>query len=74
VLDVVRLNRLRWFGHVKRKSDDDDDWLKKYRQLMIEGRAGRGRGRMTWLECVRWDVEELELRVDDVRDGQVWRG
>jgi len=41
---------------------------------MIERRAGRGRGRMTWLECVRWDVEELELRVDDVRDGQVWRG
>jgi len=50
VFEVIRHNRLRWFGHVKRKSDDD--WVKKCWQLVVEGKAGRGRGRKMWLECV----------------------
>jgi len=49
VLDLVRQNRLKWFGHVQRKSDDD--WVKKYRQLLAEGQTGRGKGK-TWLMCV----------------------
>ena len=30
VSDVLRRNRLRWFGHVERKNDDD--WVKGHRQ------------------------------------------
>jgi len=54
---------VRWFVHVKRKSNGD--WVKKCNQLVIEGKAGRGRGRKMWLECVRRDMTELGLRLDD---------
>jgi len=40
-----------------------NDWLKKCQQLVIEGKAGRGRGRKTWLKCVRGDMKELRRRV-----------
>jgi len=55
----------------------DDDWLKKHQQLMVDGKAGRGRGGKTWLECGRRYIKELGLRVgdnkerDDAKDRQV---
>ena len=50
VAEVVRHGRLRWFGHVECKSGDD--WVS----------ACRNRGRKTWRECVRDDMEELGLQ------------
>ena len=41
--DVVRRGRLRWFGHVERKSKED--WVSKCRHLIVEGPRGKGRGR-----------------------------
>ena len=44
VADVVRHGRLRWFGHLERKSVDD--WVSACRRLTVEGRgvvAGVGR-------------------------------
>jgi len=51
MLQVARHNRLRWFGHVKRKSDDD--WVKKCQQLMVESKIGTERVWKSWLQCVR---------------------
>jgi len=51
---------------VDRKSDDD--WLKKCQQLVVESKACRGRGKKTWLGCVRRDMKELGLRVDDAKE------
>jgi len=42
VTDVVRRGRLRWFGHVERKSRDD--WVTACRELVVDGVRGRGRG------------------------------
>ena len=50
VADVVRHGRLRWFGHLERKSVDD--WVS-------EGTRGRGRSRKTWEQCVRDDMKLL---------------
>ena len=39
--DVLRRNRPRWFGHVKRKNDDD--WVKACHRLEVPGgRVGAG--------------------------------
>ena len=46
VADVVRRGRLRWFGHLERKSVDD--WVSACRGLVVEGTRGRGRSRKTW--------------------------
>jgi len=48
---VLQQNRLRWYGHVLRK--DDDDWVKKYMEYEVEGPRPRGRPKRTWKEVVR---------------------
>ena len=35
--DVVRRGRLRWFGHLERKSVDD--WVSSCRWLVVEGQG-----------------------------------
>jgi len=32
---ILQQNRLRWYGHVLRK--DDDDWVKKCMEYEVEG-------------------------------------
>ena len=41
IISVLRQNRLRWYGHVLRK--DDDDWMKKCMEYEVEGPRPRGR-------------------------------
>ena len=45
VAGVVRRSRLRWFGHVERKSEDD--WVSACRNVVVAGVRGAGRGRKT---------------------------
>lgn len=71
VSDVVRRGRLRWFGHVERKSADD--WVSACRNLVVEGVRGRGRGRKTWNECVKDDLGKLGLTREDAQDRFAWR-
>ena len=40
--------RLRWYGHVMRKGDED--WVKKCMEYRVEDRRPVGRPRKTWLE------------------------
>jgi len=51
----------------------DEHWIKKCQQLVVEGKASRRRGRKTWLECVRRDMKELGLKVDNARDREIWK-
>ena len=46
VSDLVRCSKLRWFGHVERK--DDQQWVKKCMNFKVDGSAGRGRPRKSW--------------------------
>ena len=69
--DIVRRGRLRWFGHVERKSEDD--WVKRCLELEIAGKAGRGRGQKTWLECVNEDMRGLGICKADVKDRALWK-
>ena len=71
VVERVRRGRLRWFGHVERKSMGD--WVAKCRELLVEGVRGRGRGRKSWMECVVEDMGRLHLRREDALDRTTWR-
>jgi hypothetical protein len=68
---VVRRERLRWFGHVERKSDND--WVKKCQKLEVDGKGKRGRKRKTWIECVNSDMKVLGLKVEETSDRLLWR-
>ena len=56
---VVRQGRLRWFGHVERKSEDD--WVSACRNVVVVGVRCAGRGRKTCYECVKDDMKALGL-------------
>ena len=65
---VIGCNRLRWYGHVLRK--DDDDWVKKCMEYEVEGSRPRGRPKRTWKEVVR---EDCKLNKEDAMDRCKWR-
>ena len=71
VAERLRRGRLRWFGHVERKGEDD--WVSRCRDLVVEGYRGRGRGRKSWMECVGQDIKALRLRREDAGDREGWR-
>jgi len=71
VEEIVRRGRLRWFGHLERKNDDE--WVKKCRNLKVEGEKCRGRGKKTWDDCLTEDMRKLCLRREDAQNRGVWR-
>ena len=71
VADVMRRGRLRWFGHLERKSVDD--WVSACRGLVVEGKRGRGRSRKTWEQCVRDDMKLLGLHPEWAVFRDMWR-
>ena len=68
---VLQQNRLRWYGHVLRK--DDDDWVKKCMEHEVEGSRPRGRPNKTWKEVVREDCQVRKLNKEDAMDSWKWR-
>jgi hypothetical protein len=72
VSDVVRRGRLRWFGHLERKSESD--WVSACRYFDVDGDKQKGRSRKTWGECVKNDLKHLGLERDWAHDRVRWRG
>ena len=68
---VLQQNRLRWYGHVLRK--DDDDWVKKCMEYEVEGPRPWGRPKRTWTEVVRGDCQARKLNKEDAMDRCKWR-
>ena len=64
---VLQQKRLRWYGHVLRK--DDDDWVKKCMEYEVEG----PRPKRTWTEVVREDCEARKMNKQDAIDRCKWR-
>ena len=71
ITNVIRSGRLRWYGHVMRKGDED--WVNKCMEYRVEGRRPVGRRRRTWLESVDVDVAELKINREDVHERKKWR-
>jgi hypothetical protein len=69
--EVLRRSRLRWFGHVMRK--DDEDWVKKCMDLSIEGPAPRGGQRKTWRRTVGDDMRYKGMKAVDCENRPRWR-
>src|SRR6267154_423462 len=63
---IVSRGRLRWYGHVERKTAVD--WVSKCRNLEVEGVTRKARGRKTWLECVAMDMKRAGLKKEDAQD------
>ena len=64
-------SRLRWFGHVERK--DDNDWVKHCMTWEVKGIRLRGRPKKTWWDYVKTDMESLGLSEKDMQLRNKWR-
>jgi len=71
ISEIVRRGRLRWYGHIERKGSDD--WVSACRDYEVVGQKSRGRGRKTWAECVRHDLQSLGLRTEWAQDRNEWK-
>ena len=70
ITSLLQQNRLRWYGHVLRK--DDNDWV-KCMEYEVVGSRPRGRPKRTWLEVVQRDCQLCGLSNDDATVRGRWR-
>jgi len=66
---MIKKSRLRWFGHVERK--DDNDWVKRCMTWEVEGIGQRGRPKRSG-GIVKNDLENLGLSQKDAQSRK-WR-
>ena len=70
-VEKTREARLRWYGHVLRK----DDWYIGRRMLRMElpGKRKRGRPKRRFMDVVKEDMAEVEVKEEDADDRSNWR-
>ena len=68
----MRETRLRWFGHVKRRSVNATMRSCEMMDLR-QCRRGRGRQKTSWTEGIRGDQNFLALKEDIAQDRSPWR-
>ena len=66
ITDKVREARLRWFGHVQRR--EEEDCVRKILEADVRGQRSRGRQRKRWI-----DMEDLRVDLMDVENRAEWR-
>ena len=68
---LLQQNKLRWYGHVLQK--DDNDWVKKCKEYDVVGSRLRGKPKRTWLVVVQRDCQIRGLSKDDAMVRDRWR-
>ena len=72
VEEKMRENRLRWFGHVRRRPTDVPVRRVEYIKLEQVKRA-QGRPKKTWIEVIRQDTEAKGISEGILLDRNEWR-
>ena len=68
--EVLRWNRLRWFGHLQRM--DKNSWPRKIESFIAPGPRPTGRPRKRWLDCIKADLKHTNLRPEHASNRQLW--
>ena len=69
--EVIRWNRLRWYGHLQRM--DKNRWPRKIESINIPGNYPRGRPRKRWIDCTKDDLKSTGLKPHQAMDREWWR-
>ena len=77
ITDKVRKARLRWFGHVQRR--EEEDCVRRILESDVRGQQSKGRQRKRWIDVVKYKMEDLRVglmmtwRIEPSEDGEpVW--
>ena len=57
---MIKIRRLEWIGHVIRMNETRS--VKKILEGKLEGRRGRGRPRLRWIDDVEDDLRKLGVK------------
>ena len=60
IVTVIKIRRLEWLGHVSRMNETRS--VKKIFEGKLEGRRGRGRPRLRWINDVEGDLRKLGVK------------
>jgi hypothetical protein len=60
IVTVIQIKRLEWIGRVIRMNETRS--VKKIFEGKIEGRRGRGRTRLRWIDDVEDDLRKLGVK------------
>ncbi|XP_071700194.1 uncharacterized protein [Rutidosis leptorrhynchoides] len=71
IIDKLREERLRWFGHVKRRPLTAP--VRRVEVLTVDGVRRRGRPTRRWEDRIKLDMKELLLTEDMTSDRNSWR-
>jgi len=63
--------RLRWYGHIQQR--EEDDCVKRILEADVHGQQSRGRQRKRWTDVVKYNMEDLWLTVEDTGNHAKWR-
>ena len=58
---VLRQKRLNWYGHIRRR--EEDNISRKIMDMVVPSKRRRGRPRLRWLDNNREDMNKSELQV-----------
>ena len=68
---IITAKRLRWFGHVKSRMEDEP--LERVRGVEVAGGRPRGRPKMTWMKSMEGTLRSLGLNAEAALDRVTWR-
>ena len=71
VITVMWLHRLRLYGHILTK--DENDWVKKCIDFEVECVRPRGRPKKTWSKVIEKDCQTRQIYKEDAVDRRKWR-
>ena len=70
--EKMRENRLRWFGHVRRRPTDAP--VRRVERINLgQVKRAHGRPKKTWMEVIRQDIEAKGLSEGILLDRNEWR-
>lgn len=70
IADEITENRLRWYGHIKRRNEDH---VVQIALNLPEQKRGRGRPPMTWWSNIERDLKQAQLPGPTTQDRTTWR-
>ena len=60
IVSIIKIRRLEWLGHIVRMNETGS--VKKIFEGKLEGRRGRGRPRLRWINDVEDDLRKLGVK------------
>jgi len=72
IKDKIWEVRLRWFGHIRRRTMDAP--VRRCEKIdRPDYRKSRGRSKKSWSEVIKHDLKTLGLVEDMAQDSRLWR-